>query len=210
MAITPAEKARLTKAFETFGPERVARGLRSTGHTWDDCFLACAAAGELAAFAPGLRQHCRMQRIAALEPGSNPWSTACGIETRPRFGPWPPEWLEDHPAVLVTSLSARRRTPPGSLGFPGARRVSALGKGPEVVAWIAVMWLVVRPLGRYRPRAGVTRAEKALLTEGFEWLGSVRVAAGLRATGHEWHDCFLATATAENGRPANWVARIRG
>jgi hypothetical protein len=88
--------------------------------------------------------------------------------------------------------------------------VSALGKGPEVVAWIAVMWLVVRPFGRYRPRAGVTRAEKALLTEGFEWLGSVRVAAGLRATGHEWHDCFLATATAENGRPANWVARIRG
>ena len=88
--------------------------------------------------------------------------------------------------------------------------MSPLGTGPEILAWIAVMWLVVRPLGRYRPRAGVTRAEKALLTEGFEWLGSERVAAGLRATGHDWHDCFLAAATANDDRPATWVARIRG
>jgi hypothetical protein len=88
--------------------------------------------------------------------------------------------------------------------------VSLLGKSAEMLAWIAVMCLVVRPLGRYRPRAGVTRAEKALLTEGFECLGSQRVAVGLRATGHEWHDCFLAAAAADDGRPASWVARIRG
>jgi hypothetical protein len=117
VAITPVEKARLTKAFETFGPERVARGLRSTGHTWDDCFLACAAAGELAAFAPGLRQHCRMQRIAALEPGLEPVVNRLWDRDETAFRALATEWLEDHPAVLVTSVSARRRTPPGRSDF---------------------------------------------------------------------------------------------
>jgi hypothetical protein len=113
VAITPVEKARLTKAFETFGPERVARGLGSTGHTWDECFLARAAAGELDGFAPGLQQHCRMQRMAALEPGLEPVVHSLWDRNETAFRALAAEWLEDHPAIRVTSLSARRRTPPG-------------------------------------------------------------------------------------------------
>ncbi|HXQ29920.1 MAG TPA: hypothetical protein VN848_11725, partial [Gemmatimonadales bacterium] len=67
--ITPVEKTRLTKVFEAFGPERVASGLGATGHGWEDSFLGRAAAGDLDGFAPGLRRHCCMQRLAALEPG---------------------------------------------------------------------------------------------------------------------------------------------
>jgi hypothetical protein len=122
VAITPVDRARLTKAFETFGPERVARGLGSTGHTWDDCFLARAAAGELDGFAPGLKQHCGMQRIAALEPGLEPEVNRLWDRDEVAFRALATEWLEDHPAVLMTSLSARRRTPPGRSDY--AERVA--------------------------------------------------------------------------------------
>jgi len=82
---------------------------------------------------------------------------------------------------------------------------------PELVAWVAAMWFVVRPLGRGLARPhGLTRRDKALLTLGFAQLGAERVAAGLEATGHEWQNCFLALATASDGRAPSWIARVRG
>lgn len=89
--------------------------------------------------------------------------------------------------------------------------MTAVMRWPELLAWIALMWLVVRPLGRRWARSyALTRRDKALLTEGFEALGAERVTAGLEARGHEWHDCFLALATAGDGRAPTWIARIRG
>ncbi len=44
--MNPKEKALLTAAFEALGPERVTRGLKATGHSWNDCFLAIATYGE--------------------------------------------------------------------------------------------------------------------------------------------------------------------
>ncbi len=40
------QKTLLTAAFDALGPERVTRGLRATGHSWSDCFLVLAIAGE--------------------------------------------------------------------------------------------------------------------------------------------------------------------
>ena len=37
--MNPEEKVLLTTAFEALGPERVTRGLKATGHRWNDCFL---------------------------------------------------------------------------------------------------------------------------------------------------------------------------
>lgn len=42
----PEQKTLLTTAFEALGPERVTRGLKATGHSWNDCFLAIATYGE--------------------------------------------------------------------------------------------------------------------------------------------------------------------
>jgi len=89
--------------------------------------------------------------------------------------------------------------------------MTAMMRWSELLAWIALMWLVVRPLGRWWARSDdLTRRDKALLTEGFEALGAERVTAGLAARGHEWQDCFLALATAGDVRTPSWLARIRG
>ena len=89
--------------------------------------------------------------------------------------------------------------------------MTSVMRWPELLAWIALMWLVVRPLGRRWARShDLTRRDKALLTEGFEALGAERVTAGLAARGHEWQDCFLALATAGDERTPSWLARIRG
>jgi hypothetical protein len=45
--MNPQEKTSLTTAFEALGPERVTRGLKAPGHTWNDCFLALAMSGEV-------------------------------------------------------------------------------------------------------------------------------------------------------------------
>lgn len=44
--MSPQHKALLTAAFAALGPERVTRGLKATGHSWSDCFLALALSGE--------------------------------------------------------------------------------------------------------------------------------------------------------------------
>jgi hypothetical protein len=110
--ITPAEKARLTTVFEMFGPERVARGLCTTGHGWDDCFLARATVGDLEGFAPGLRRHCRMQRLAALEPGLERAVAALWDRDEEAFRALANEWLEHHPVSRGQGLAALRRPSP--------------------------------------------------------------------------------------------------
>lgn len=110
--ITPVEKARLTKVFETFGPERVACGLGATGHGWEDWFLARAAAADLEGFAPGLRRHCRMQRLAALEPGLDCEVARLWNRDEETFRALANEWLEHHPAPFGPRLTARPRVRP--------------------------------------------------------------------------------------------------
>jgi len=58
-SMTPQEKALLTEGFEVLGPERVARGLSATGHSWSDCFLAMAISGEPGALVRELQTHWR-------------------------------------------------------------------------------------------------------------------------------------------------------
>ena len=57
--MTPQVKALLTEGFEVLGPERVARGLAATGHSWSDCFLAMAVSGEPGALVRELQAHWR-------------------------------------------------------------------------------------------------------------------------------------------------------
>ena len=57
--MTPQVKALLTEGFEVLGPERVARGLSATGHSWSDCFLAMAVSGEPGALVRELQAHWR-------------------------------------------------------------------------------------------------------------------------------------------------------
>jgi len=57
--MTPQIKALLTEGFEVLGPERVARGLSATGHSWSDCFLAMAVSGEPGALVRELQAHWR-------------------------------------------------------------------------------------------------------------------------------------------------------
>ena len=77
---------------------------------------------------------------------------------------------------------------------------------PEALAWAAFMWFVVRPLGTRWTRAASSRltgAQEARLVAGFEALGPARVVEGLTARGHEWQDCFLATAYGLAGHPGS-------
>jgi hypothetical protein len=50
-----AHRMRLTRAFEAFGPERVARGLTARGHSWRNCFVALAAFDDRRALDRALR-----------------------------------------------------------------------------------------------------------------------------------------------------------
>jgi hypothetical protein len=63
--MSPAEKALLTSAFEALGPERVTRGLRATGHSWSDCFLAFAISGEPDGFARELQKRWRKEHAVS-------------------------------------------------------------------------------------------------------------------------------------------------
>ncbi len=59
--MNPHQKALLTAAFEALGPERVTRGLATTEHTWNDCFLAIALYGEPGALARQLEKRWRRE-----------------------------------------------------------------------------------------------------------------------------------------------------
>ncbi|HVH68370.1 MAG TPA: hypothetical protein VM716_10915 [Gemmatimonadales bacterium] len=61
-----AEKAVLTTAFETLGPERVMRGLKARGHSWSDCFLALVIAGEPGAASLDLQKRWRKEHSVSM------------------------------------------------------------------------------------------------------------------------------------------------
>ena len=118
--ITPMEKARLPKASETFGPERVARGLGARGHTWEDYFLAVAAAGELPGFPAPLRRHWQIQRLACFSarPQARLWD-----HDEAALRALAERWLEVHPRTEAPTLRpALRPRPRVSAG--GARSPS--------------------------------------------------------------------------------------
>src|SRR5713101_7982721 len=65
--MNPEEKVLLTTAFEALGPERVTRGLKATGHSWSDRFLALAISGEPHALAREMEKaHRRKHVVGAL------------------------------------------------------------------------------------------------------------------------------------------------
>jgi hypothetical protein len=92
--MSPQHKALLTAAFNALGPERVARGLTATGHSWRDCFLAIAMSGEPDALARDLDQHWRKHYVIGTLIGMRcEWSTRSsepGITTRNSSGRSPP------------------------------------------------------------------------------------------------------------------------
>ena len=61
--MSPEKKTLLTTAFEALGPERVTRGLKATGHSWRDCFLAVAIYGEPDALARQLEKRWRKEHF---------------------------------------------------------------------------------------------------------------------------------------------------
>ncbi len=61
--MSPQHKALLTAAFDVLGPERVTRGLTSTGHGWRNCFLVVAISREPDALARELQTHWRKHRF---------------------------------------------------------------------------------------------------------------------------------------------------
>jgi hypothetical protein len=61
----PDRKTLLTAAFEALGPERVARGLEATGHTWNDCFLALALGGQPGVLAHKLEKRWRKEHMVS-------------------------------------------------------------------------------------------------------------------------------------------------
>jgi hypothetical protein len=61
--MNPEEKVLLTTAFEALGPERVTRGLKATGHRWNDCFLAIATYGEPDALAREMEKSRRKKHV---------------------------------------------------------------------------------------------------------------------------------------------------
>lgn len=64
--MNPTEKAVLSTAFEALGPERVTRGLKATGHSWSDCFLALVIAGEPDARSLDLRNRWRKEHAVSM------------------------------------------------------------------------------------------------------------------------------------------------
>ncbi len=59
------QRALLTAAFDALGPERLTSGLRATGHTWSDCFLALAIAGEPDGMARELAKRWRKEHFVS-------------------------------------------------------------------------------------------------------------------------------------------------
>ena len=105
--MSPQQKAVLTTAFEALGPERVARALKATGHTWSDCFLALAVRSEPGAWARELEKHWRKHyfigtaigvRVQVVNEVVRSWDHDEG-----RFRALAAEWLELNRAAAPTT-----------------------------------------------------------------------------------------------------------
>lgn len=104
--MSPQHKALLTAAFAALGPERVTRGLRATGHSWSDCFLALAISGEPGALARELEKRWRREhvvstllgvRVQVINEIVRAWDHEEG-----EFRTLAAEWLELNRAALPT------------------------------------------------------------------------------------------------------------
>ena len=96
--MNPIEKTLLTTAFEALGPKRVTRGLKATGHSWRDCFLALAVSGEPDTLARELQKRWRKEhwvgtllgvRVQAVNQVVRAWDHDEGA-----FRALAAEWLE--------------------------------------------------------------------------------------------------------------------
>ena len=102
-------KTLLTAAFEALGPERVARGLEATGHTWNDCFLALALGGEPGVLAHKLEKRWRKEHMVSNLLGVPAPVVTEVVTTWDRdvatFRALASEWLEQN---RVPAVAARR------------------------------------------------------------------------------------------------------
>ncbi|HUL50699.1 MAG TPA: hypothetical protein VLT79_11845 [Gemmatimonadales bacterium] len=64
--LTETEENQLSAAFERLGIMRVQRGLRSQGHAWSDCFVACATGGRPFGLRAGLSRGWRREPFIGL------------------------------------------------------------------------------------------------------------------------------------------------
>jgi hypothetical protein len=108
--MSPADKTLLTTAFEALGPERVTRGLTATGHSWRDCFLAFAIAGEPDVLARDLQKRWHKERfvstclgvpVQAVTQIVKAWDHEEGV-----FRALAAEWLELNRAAVPTGSVA--------------------------------------------------------------------------------------------------------
>ena len=104
--MSPQHKALLTAAFAALGPERVTRGLRATGHSWSDCFLALAVSGEPEALARQVEKRWRREhfvstllgvRVEVINEIVRAWDHEEG-----EFRALAAEWLELNHAAVST------------------------------------------------------------------------------------------------------------
>ena len=110
--MNPIQKTLLTTAFEALGPERVTRGIKATGHSWRDCFLAVATHDEPDALARKLEKRWRKEhyvstllgvRVQAVNEVVRAWD-----QDESAFRALAAEWLElDRAAATVASLGVR-------------------------------------------------------------------------------------------------------
>jgi hypothetical protein len=110
-AITPVEKARLTTAFETLGPERVALGLTATGHGWGDCFLSYATGGQPYGLRPALTKGWRTNRVPGLSADVTQVVVRVWDRKEGAFRDLAGRWLERQPSrsLYVPGPSMDRR-----------------------------------------------------------------------------------------------------
>jgi hypothetical protein len=104
--MNPQEKTLLTTAFEALGPERVTRGLKARGHTWNDCFLALATFGEAGVLGREMEERWRREhyvgtllgvRVEVVNEAVRTWD-----HDEAAFRALAAEWLELNPVAART------------------------------------------------------------------------------------------------------------
>ncbi len=107
--MNPIQKTLLTTAFEALGPERVTRGLKATGHSWRDCFLAIATYGEPDALARELEKPWRKERYVSTLLGVRVQAVNEVVKAwdheEEAFRALAAEWLELNRAAAATAAT---------------------------------------------------------------------------------------------------------
>ena len=105
--MSPKQKAVVTIAFEALGPERVAHGLKATGHHWRDCFLALAISGEPDALVRELETGWRKEHVVGTHIGVGVQVVTALVRAwdhdEAAFRALAAEWLELHHATVSTN-----------------------------------------------------------------------------------------------------------